>query len=170
MKYLIYSLMLVSACSEVSQVYIHTYPLFFRFFSHRGRYRVLSRVPYALQLFSHSVVSNSLCPHGLQHARPPCPSPTPRVCSDSCPSSRWYHPTISSSVVPFSSFLQSFPASGSFPVSRLFASGGQNFGASASTSVLPMNIQGWFPLGLTCLISLQSKGLSRVFLLAISFI
>ena len=113
--------------------------------------------------FSRSVVSNSLQSNGLQHASLPCPSPTPRACSNSCPSSWWCHPNISSSVVPFSPCLQSFPASGSFPVSHFFASGGQSIGASASASVLPMNIQGWFPLGLTGLISLQSKGLSRVF-------
>ena len=101
--------------------------------------------------------------HGLQHARLPCPSRTPRVHSDSCPLSQWCHPTISSPVAPFSSCPQSFPASESFPVSQLFASGGQSIGTSASASVLPMNIQGWFPLGLTGLISLQSKGLSRVF-------
>ena len=113
--------------------------------------------------FSCSVMSNSLRPHGLQHARPPCPSPAPGVCSNSCPSSQWCYPTISSSVIPFSSCLQSFPASGSFPVSQFFASGGQSTGASASASVLPVNIQDWFPLGLTGLISSQSKGLSRVF-------
>ena len=96
---------------------------------------------------SRSVVSNSLWPHGLQHARPPCPSPIPRVYSNSCPLSWWYHPSISSSVIPFSSHLQSFPASGSFPVSQLFVSGGQSIGVSASASVLPMNIQDWFPLG-----------------------
>ena len=105
-------------------------------------------------------MSDSLQPHGLQHARLPCPSPTPRACSYSCPSSGWCHPTISSSVIPFS-HLQSFPASGSFPVSSFFTSGSQSIGASAS--VLPMNIQGWFPLGWTSWISLQSKGLSRVF-------
>ena len=103
--------------------------------------------------FSCSVVSNSLRPNGLQHARPPCPSPTPRVYPNSSPLSQWRHPTISSSVVPFSSCPQSFPASGSFPVCQLFPSGGQRVGASASTPVLPMNIQGWFPLGLTGLIS-----------------
>ena len=102
--------------------------------------------------FSHSVMSDSLWPHGLQHTRPPCPSPTPWACSNSCPSSRWCHPTISSFVVPFSSCLQSFPASGSFPVSQFFTSGDQSIGASASASVLPMNIQDWFPLGLTRLI------------------
>ena len=112
--------------------------------------------------FSRSVVSRSLRPHGLQHTRPLCPSPTPGAGSNSCPLSQWCHPTISSSFVPFSC-LQSFPASGSFPMSRLFTSGGQSIGDSASASVLPMNIQGWFPLGLTGFISLQSKGLSIVF-------
>ena len=112
--------------------------------------------------FSHSFVSDSLWPHGLQHARPPCPSQTPEVYSNSCPLSRWCHPTISSSVVPFSSCLQSFPASGSFPMSQLFASGGQSVGVSASTSV-PMNTQDWSPLGWTGWLSLQCKRLSRVF-------
>ena len=105
----------------------------------------------------------TLRPHESQHARPPCPSPTPGVHSNSCSLSRWYHPTISSSVVPFSSCPQSLPASGSFPLSQLFASGGQNIGASTLASVLPKNIQGWFPLRLTGLISLPSKGFSRVF-------
>ena len=105
----------------------------------------------------------TLWPHGLQHTRLPCPSPTPGACSNSCPSSEWCHPTISSSVTSFSSCPQSFPASGSFPMCWLFASGGQNIGVSASTSVLPMNIKGWLPLGLTGLISLHPKGLSRVF-------
>ena len=105
----------------------------------------------------------SLRPDGLQHTRLPYPSPTPRACSNSCPSSQWCHTTISSSVVPFSSCLQSFPASGSFLRSQVFASGGQSIGTSASASVLPMNIQDWFPLGWTGLISLQSKGLSQVF-------
>ena len=114
-----------------------------------------------LSLFSYLVMSNSLWPQGLQHARSPCPSLSPRACSNSCPSSWWCHPTISSSVVPFSSCLQSFPASGSFLMSQLFASDGQSIGASASASVLPMNIQDWFPLGLTGLI-LQSKGLSSL--------
>ena len=112
---------------------------------------------------SRSVMSNSLQPHGLQHARAPYSSPTPRTYSNSCPLSQWCHPTISSSVVPFSSCLQSFPASGSFPMNQFFTSGGQSIGASASASVLPMNIQDWFPLGLTSLSSLQSQGLSRVF-------
>ena len=109
--------------------------------------------------FSHSVMSDCLQPHGLQHTMPSCPSPIPRVNPNSCPLSRWYHPTISSSVVPFSSHLQSFPAS--FPVSQFFASGGQSIGASAS--VLPVNIQDWSRLGWTGWISLQFKGLSRVF-------
>ena len=113
--------------------------------------------------FSCSVVSDSLRPHELQHTRPPCPSPTPRVYPYSCPLSGWCHPTISSSVIPFSSRPQSFPASGSFQMSQLFPSGGQSIGVSASTSVLPMNTQDWSLLGLTGWISLQSKGLSRVF-------
>ena len=120
------------------------------------------RVSLELLLFSHSVVSDSLWPHEPQHARLPCPSPIPRVYSNSCPLSRWCHLNISSSVVPFSSCPQSFPASGSFPVSRFFASGGQSIGVSASASVLPMNIQDWFPLGLTGWISLLSKELSTV--------
>ena len=113
--------------------------------------------------FSRSVVSDSLWPHGLQHTRLPCPSPTPEAYSNSCPSSQWCHPTISSSFVPFSSRLQSLPAPGSFQMSQFFTSGAQSTGVSASASVLPMNIQHWFPLGLTGWISLQSKGLSRVF-------
>ena len=113
--------------------------------------------------FSHSDVSDSLRAHGLQHARAPCPSPTPRAYSNSCPSCWWRYPTISSSVIPFSSCLQSFPASGSFQMSQFFASGGQSTGVSASALVLPVNIQDWFPLGLTGLISLQSNRLSRFF-------
>ena len=113
--------------------------------------------------FSHSVVSDSLWPHEQQHTRPPCLSPTPRVYPNSCPSSRWCHPTISSSVLPFSSCPQYFPASGSFPKNQLFAWGGQSIGVSASASVLPMNTQDWSPLGWTGWTSLQSKGLSRVF-------
>ena len=119
-------------------------------------------------LFSPSVMSDSLRPHGLQHTRLPCPScPSlfPGACSNSCPLSRWCHPTISSSVAPFSSCPPSFPASGSFPVSQLFTSGDHSTRASSSTSVLPVNIQGWFPLGLTGLISLLSKGLWRVIIL-----
>ena len=108
--------------------------------------------------FSCSFVSDSLRPHGLQHARLPCPSPTPGAYSSSCPWSRWCHPTISFSVIPFSSHCQSFPASGTFQMSQFFESGGQRIAVSASASVLPMNIQDWFPLGYTGLISLQSKG------------
>ena len=113
--------------------------------------------------FNCSAVPDSLQPHGLQHARPPCPSPTPRIYSNSCPLSRWRYPTISSSVVPFSSSLQSSPASGSFQMSQFFTSSGQSTGVSASASVLPMNIRDWFPLGWTGWISLQSEGLSRIF-------
>ena len=113
---------------------------------------------------SHSVMSDSLRPHGLQHARPSCPSLITGTYSNSCPSGLWCHPTISSSVVPFSSHLQSFPASGSFPMSQFFASGGQGIGVSASASVLPVIIQDWFPLGWTGWISLLSKGLSRIFI------
>ena len=113
--------------------------------------------------FSRSVLSNSLRPHGLKHSRLPCPSPTPRAYSNPCPLTWWCHPTISSSVVPFSSCPQSFPTWRSFPMSQLFTSGGQSTGVSASASVLTMNTQDWSPLGWTGWISLQSKGLSRVF-------
>ena len=113
--------------------------------------------------FSCSVVSDYLLPHEPEHTRPPCPSPTPRVHTNSCPLSWWCHSTISSFVVPFSSCLQSFPASRSFPVSQFFPSGSQSIGVLASTSVLPMNTQDWSPLGWTGWISLQSKGFSRVF-------
>ena len=130
--------------------------ILFIFFSIRVYHRILNIVLCLIQWdlavsvqFSHSVVSNSLWPHGPQHTRSPCPSLTPGVYSNSYPLSWWCHPTISSSVVPFSSCLQSFLASGSFPMSWLFASGGQSIGASASTFILPMNIQDWFPLGLT---------------------
>ena len=134
---------------------VHAQPLSLSFFhgSHMTQLR--------LSQFSRSVVSDSLGSHGLQHTRLPCPSPTPRACSNSCSSSQWCHPTVSFSVIPFSSCLQSFPGSGSFQMSQSFASGGQSIGASAS--VLPMNIHDWFPLGWTGWISLQSKGLSRVF-------
>ena len=121
-----------------------------------------SRV-FSLLLFSRSVMSDSLQPHRLQHTRLPCPSPSPRTCSNSCPLSQWCYATISSSFIPFSSHRQSFPATGSFLMGWLFASRGQSIGAAASTSVLPMNIQDWFLLGWTGWISLQSKGLSRVF-------
>ena len=113
--------------------------------------------------FSRSVVPDSLQPRGVQNAWPPCPSPIPKVYSNPCPLSRWCHQTISSSVIPFSSWLQSLPSSGSFLISQLFTSGGQSTGVSASTSVLSMNTQDWCPLGWTSWISLQSKGLSRVF-------
>ena len=119
-------------------------------------------IPFSSVQFSCSVMSSSLRPHESQRARPPCPSPTPGVHPNSCPSSQWCHPALSSSVVPFSC-LQSLPASGSFPMSQLFAWGGQSFGVSPSTSVLPMNTQDWSPLGWTGWISLKSKGLSRVF-------
>ena len=126
---------------------------------------LLSRLPpsHPSVQFSCSVMSDFLWPHRLQHARPPYPSRAPKVYSDSCPLSQWCHPTIWSSVGPFSSCLQSFPALGSLPMSQLFASGGQSIGVSASASVLPMNIQDWFPLGWTGWTSLLSKGLSRVF-------
>ena len=120
-------------------------------------YTYISIYNYTSNQFSCTVVSNCLWPHGLQHARLPCPLPTPRPCSDPCLSSQWCHPTISSSAIPFSC-LQSCPASGSFPMSQFFASGGQSIGASASASVLPMNSQDWFPLGITGLISLLCKG------------
>ena len=116
-----------------------------------------------LLLFIRSVMLGTLWPHGLQHTRIPCPPPSPWVCSNSCPLSQWCHPTISSSSAPFSSCPQSFPASGVFSNSRLLASGGPSFGASASASVPPVNIQGWFSFGLTVWISFLSKGLSRVF-------
>ena len=127
--------------------------------------RIKNNIPllnFHQNIFSCSVMSDSLQLHGLQHARPPCLSATPGVYSNSCPSSRWSHPTISCSVVPFSC-PQSFPASGCLKMSQLFASGGQSIGVSASTSVLPMNTQDWSPLGWTGWMSLQSKGLSRVF-------
>ena len=113
--------------------------------------------------FSHSIMFDSLRPHRLQYSRLPCPSSNPGAYTSSCPSSQWCHATISSSIIPFSSHLQSFPASGSFPMSQLSSSGGQSIAVSASASVLPMNIQDWFPLEWTGWISLQSKGLSRVF-------
>ena len=123
----------------------------------------MEKVSLQFSQFSRSVMSNSLWPHKSQHTRPPCPSPTLGVYSNSCPSSQGCHPAISSSVIPFSSCPQSLPASASFPMSQLFAWGGQSIGVSASASVLPMNAQDWSPLGWTGWISLQSKGLSRVF-------
>ena len=126
--------------------------------------KIFNIINYSVQFSSvQSLSCVFLRPHESQHARPPCPSPIPRVYSNSCPSSQWCHPAISSSVIPFSSCLQSLPASGSFPMSQLFAWGGQNTGVSASVSVLPMNTQDCAPLGRTGCISLQSKGLSRVF-------
>ena len=123
----------------------------------------MTRIRMELELFSHSVVSDSLWPHGLQYARPPCPSPTLGIHPNSCPLSQWCYPTVLSSAIPFFSCPQSFPALGSFQMSQLFALGGQNIGVLASTAVLPMSNQDWFPLGWTGWISLQSKGLSRVF-------
>ena len=131
-------------------------------FAHTVLFRLLWSVS-SVQSLSHVQSIMSLQSHGLQHARLPCPSLTPRAYSNSCPSNRWCNPTISSSVVPFSSCLWSSPASGSFPMSQFFTSGGQSIGVAASASVVPVNIQDWFPLGWTGLISLQSKGLSRVF-------
>jgi len=127
-----------------------------------GKSNMVTYIQFSSVQISHSVMSNSLRPHESQHARPLCPSPTPRVYSNSCPLSWWWHPAISSSVIPFSSCPQSLPASGSFPVSQLFAWGSQSIGVSGSASVLPTNIQEW-SLGWTGWISLQSKGLSRVF-------
>ena len=161
-------------CLTLSHKSLKLYSLFFSFFLLPQLDELHCLVFYWLILssassefssaqFSCSVMSYSLRPHGLQHTRPPCPSPTPGVYSNSCPLSRWCHPTILSSVNSFFSCLQSFPASGSFPMSQFFASGGQSIRVSASASVLPMHSQDWFPLGWTGWISLQSKGLSRVF-------
>ena len=130
--------------------------------THRVK-ETLQAQPVSSVQFSHSVMSDSLSPHELQHTRPPCLSPTPGAYPNSCPLSRWCYPTISPSVVPFSSCLQSFPASRAFQMNQLFTSGGQRIGVSASASVLPTNIQDWLPLGWTGWISLQSTGLSRVF-------
>ena len=132
-------------------------------FSPAIQWRANFRANFRSDQFSRSVVSDSLRPHGLQHTTPPCPSPIPRVYSNSSPLNWWCHPTISSSVVPFSSCPQSLPASRSFPVSQLFTGGGQDSGVSASASVLPMNTEDWSPFRWTGWISLQSKGLSRVF-------
>ena len=150
--------------SEISIIGLHYSPLGHCWFWLWGTGMRIRNLTYISSVhFSYSVVSDSLRPHGWQHTRPPCASPTPRVYSNSCPLSRWCHPIISSSVVPFSSCLQSFPALGSFPMSQFFASGGQSIGVSASAWVLPMNIQDWSPLGGTCWTSLPSKGLPRVF-------
>ena len=142
------------------------YPLYIQAVPHVTRHEADNSVinsSFSSVQSSHSVVSDSLWAYESQHNRPPCPSPTPRVCSNSHPLGRWCHPAISSSVVPFSSCPQSLPASGSFPMSQLFAWGGQSIGVWASASVLPMNTQDWSPLRWTGWISLQSKGLSRVF-------
>ena len=147
----------------IKEMFLMTSLIFTTLLYGRIRFVLNGTVNFTSVQFSCSVMSNSFRPHGLQHTRPPCPSPTPGVHPDSCPLSRWCHPTISSSVIPFSSCSQSFSASGSFPMSQLFTSGGQSIGVSASTSVLPMNTQDWSLLGWTGWISLQSKGLSRVF-------
>ena len=144
---------MVSMCTAISTLYVLSLLIRLK----TGKVSCCS-----VQFSSVAQLCPTLQPHGLQHARPPCPSPTPRVYSNSCPLSWWCHPTISCSVVPFSYCPQSFPASGSFQMSQFFASGGQSIGASALASVLPMNIQDWFPLGWTGWISLLSKGLSRV--------
>ena len=142
--------------------YIYFYFALWNYFKSYGCLE-LYVITFTSTQFIHSVMSDSLWFHGLQHARLPCPSLTPRAYSNACPLHRWCHPTISSSVIPFCSCLQSFPGSGSFPMTQFFTSGGQSTAVSASTSVLPMNIQDWFPLGWTGWISLQSKRLSRVF-------
>ena len=151
-----------------SMVHTHTYTQIITYVQKHYKMEISAVIGLKIMMassvqFSHSVMSHSLRPHELQHSRPPYPSPTPRVYSNSCPSSQWCHPTISSSVVPFSSCPQSLLASGSFPMSQLFAWGGQSIGVSASASVLPVNTQDWSPLGWTGWISLQSKRLSRVF-------
>ena len=154
-----YDIILTQNCSTSECVSTILKTLFKELSGEQNRHHLLR---FSVQ-FSRSVMSDSLRPHELQHTRPPCPSPTPGVHPNPCPLSQWCHPTISSSVVPFSSCLQPFPASGSFPVSQFFASGGQSIGVSASASVLPVNIQDWSPWWLTGWISLQSKGLWRVF-------
>ena len=154
---------------KMNQAYLYIYPLPSGFSSHLGHqsanslcYTVFPLVVYFISHSIQSVVSNSLWPHGLQQARLSCPTATPIACSNLCPLSQWCHPTISSSIIPFSYCLQFFPLLGSFPISQFFASGGQTIGASTLASVLPMNIQDWLPFRLTALI-LQSKGLSGVF-------
>ena len=155
MWYISSSCTLKTVCQVTSYCCAHPHAVKYPF-------KKYSVVAWMLLSFSLSVVSNSLRARGLQHAKLTCPLPSPGVCSNSGPLSWWCHPTISSSAIPFSSCLKSVPASGSFTVSWLFTSGGQSIGASVSASVLPMYIQEWFPLGLTGLISLWSKGLSRV--------
>ena len=148
---------------QTSHVQIIWY-YFIKYIKHEQQYAVLQeKIKFYSVQFSHSVMSNSLWPHESQYARPPCPSPSPQVHSNSHPSSQWCHPAILSSVVPFSSCPQFLPASGSFPMSQLFAWGGQSIGVSASASFLPKNTQDWSPLEWTGWISLQSNGLSRVF-------
>ena len=156
MWYISSSCTLKTVCQVTSYCCAHPHAVKYPF-------KKYSVVAWMLLSFSLSVVSNSLRARGLQHAKLTCPLPSPGVCSNSGPLSWWCHPTISSSAIPFSSCLKLFTASRSFPMSQFFASSGQTFGASDSTSVLPMNVQGWFPLGLTGLISLWSKGLSTVF-------
>ena len=167
---ILFVLYFLDLSSIISSTYISWRPTMYKPLDLRGLYvwlfflvKVVMCINISSVQFSHSVMSNSLQPHGLQPARLLYPSPIPRVCSNSSPSSRWCHPTISSSVMPFSSCLQSCPATGSFPISQFFTSGCQSTGASASASVLPMNIQDWFPSRWIRLISLQSKELSRVF-------
>ena len=146
--------------ANIKQVLVPSSLQFFFFFFLRAGYFLF--VHFLKHQFS-CFISDSLLPHGLQHTSLPCPSPPPRPCSNSCPSSQWCHPSISSPLLLFSSCLPSCPASGSFPMSQFFTSGDRGIGVSASASVLPMNIQDWFPLGWTGWISLQSKGLSKVF-------
>ena len=161
-----YSLLSLGEDGMQCQVFSHFGWVNWVFLGHFHEYILLKCVWFfscVFSQFSSSVVSDSLRPHERQHARPPCPSPIPRVYPNSCPLSWWCHPTISSSVVPLSSFPQSFQASGSFQISQFFTSGSQSIGVSASTSVLPMKTQDWSPLGWTGWISLESKGLTRVF-------
>ena len=155
---------IISCCWALMCVETENYSFSFSVYSLGKMFKFYSKISSCSWVqFSHSVVSDSLRPHELQHARPPCPSPTPGVHSDSCPSSPWCHPAISSSVVPFSSCTQSLPASESFPMIQLFTWGGWSTGVSALTSFLPKKSQGWSPSEWTGWISLQSKGLSRVF-------
>ena len=152
-----------SLCISANSCRHRRMPISYQFCKYQSPWGSFSSASFSSVQFSHSVMSDSLRLHEWQHARPPCPSSTPRVYPNPCPLSQWCHPTVSSSVIPFSSCPQSFPASGSFQMNQLFTSGGQSIGVSASTSVLPMNTQDWSPLGWTGWSSLQSKGLSRVF-------